>query len=172
MSEKNTVGDSYRVNRTNFTDQSDFAQKRFEYLVEKRDTLQGRIRFGALTLNGASLIGLSALLGDKSTAMELLGIDGSVAKVSAEMFIVGAILAAASIFWVGLTVNREVSSAFTRMHKAQWLKATFDATQSATAEATMMEAMGRSTLRTSLISTTRMSPFGCKTAPLHAGQEA
>jgi len=126
MSEQLTVGDIYSINRTNFSDQSDFAAQRFEYLVEKRDTLQGRIRFGALTLNGAALIGLTALLGDKSSAVALLGFDASIAKTSAAMFIVGAIFAAASIFWVGLTANAEVASAFTRMQKAQWLKATFD----------------------------------------------
>lgn len=141
MTDKRTVGDCYSINRASFRDQGALATARFEYLVEKRDAVQSKIRFGALTLNGASLVGLSALLSTDMAAIAILGLTEPGLKASAWHFIGGMVAAVLSLWLVGNHVNGETAFAFDRMCKASWLNATMEGDMGPENEAKMFTAM-------------------------------
>jgi hypothetical protein len=67
----------------------DFERGRLEYLLQRRDTLHDRIRFGLLTINGASLVALLAALGGNGNTAKWMGISHGSAMVSALAFIFG-----------------------------------------------------------------------------------
>src|SRR5688572_3328054 len=69
------------------------ADRRFEQLIERRERLIERSRFGALALNGASAIGILSSYQDLRT---VVGIDPRAALV---FFAVGMIMALVSILF-------------------------------------------------------------------------
>lgn len=77
--------------------EAELAVHRYEYLIEQRDKLNERIRFGILTLNAASLVALVSLVGNKEK-FGILGLEPSAIGVAALMFGLGLACAAVAIW--------------------------------------------------------------------------
>jgi hypothetical protein len=133
------VGDSYAVNRASFKQQAELAERRFEYLIQKRDTMQGRVRLGVLTLNGASLVGILAIAKDGAPLM--LGLTSTALRYAAIGFVIGLIASALSIWIASLYEGRSSAFAFERMTKASMLLASFEAELNEENERRMMARM-------------------------------
>jgi len=116
-------------------------ERRFEYLVAKRDALKSQIRLGALTLHGASIAGVVSLLATKQAALAGLGISVDTARDIVGIFIVGAIAAILSLVSADGKTTLEVADAYSRMLKAQWLAATFENKLDPQNVTTMQDAM-------------------------------
>ena len=95
------------------------ADRRFEQLIERRERLIERSRFGVLALNGASTVGLiSSYQGVKSA-----GFEPSSALV---FFAVGMILALLSIFFETLFVGARAAHMFGHLSSLRSIRATLD----------------------------------------------
>lgn len=89
--------DLYGYNASLADAEADLAARRYEYLIEQRDKLNERIRFGILTLNAASLVALASFVGEKDK-IEPLGLGGSAIGFAALMFGLGLACAAIAIW--------------------------------------------------------------------------
>lgn len=96
------------------------ADRRFEQLLERKERLIERSRFGTLALNGASTIGiLSSYQGLRSE----LGIDARTALV---FFAVGMIFALLSIFFETNFVGARAAHMFGHLSSLRRIRATLD----------------------------------------------
>ena len=89
--------DVFGYNAARADAESALALNRYQYLIEQRDKLNERIRFGILTLNGASLVALASILGD-SAKIDSLGLTANSIGYASIMFGLGLICAALSIW--------------------------------------------------------------------------
>ncbi|WP_205480342.1 hypothetical protein [Sphingomonas arenae] len=111
------------VNAAMIGGEAEFARRRYEYLIARRDQLIDRMRFGALALNGASLVALFAALGGENNAATWLGFTQENARHSAIAFAVGAILAGVSVVIDSNQYRSEAGDAFARQAAASSLAA-------------------------------------------------
>lgn len=96
------------------------ADRRFEQLIERKERLVERSRFGIIALNGASTIGiLSTYEGLRSE----LGIDPRFALV---FFAVGMILALVSIFYETIFVGNRAAHMYGHLSSLRRIRATLD----------------------------------------------
>lgn len=91
-----------------------FSERRYEYLIAKRDQAQDRIRTGLLALNGASLVAMLALLGNDSKSAVWIGVTSDNARLSAGAFATGLLFAGISMIITGNLFVNEASAAFAR----------------------------------------------------------
>lgn len=113
------------------------ADRRFEQLIERRERLIERSRFGILALNGASTIGiLSTYEGLRSE----LGMDPRFALV---FFAVGMILALLSIFFETIFVGNRAAHMFGHLSSLRAIRATLDDRLTETSEKRLGEQLGR-----------------------------
>lgn len=126
MSDKpETIGDAHPFNRVQAEYELEFDTRRFEYLVQRRDTLLDKIRFGALTLNGASLVGLLAALSGNGQAAAWLGFNAQIAAWSGALFAGGVLAAGLSIILEARRCTEETGRAVVRRHAASSYRAAF-----------------------------------------------
>ena len=114
------------VNARRFRDEYQFARSRYEYLISRRDQLIDRLRFGVLTLNGASLVALLAAVGGKGEAAQWLGFTAATAKYSVAAFVVGIVLAGISVIIDANLYRTEAGDAFARQSSASILASRFE----------------------------------------------
>lgn len=93
----------------------DLALADFRYLLERRDKLTERIRFGLLTLNGASLLALLSALGGSGQAATWLGFTRENAIYSATAFTAGLFLAGSAVWAQQNWYTEEVGDASKRV---------------------------------------------------------
>ena len=89
--------DLFSYNAVRAESEASLADRRYEYLIEQRDKLNERIRFGILTLNAASLVALASLVGDEKK-VKALGLGSTSIGFAALMFGIGLATAALSIW--------------------------------------------------------------------------
>lgn len=112
---------------------ADFAARRFEYALEQRDKMQDRLRFGAITLNAASLLTIGTTLGNKE-AVTQLGIAQTSLTWPAVFFAFG-LASGAMAAWVnGNHLIVRAGEAAVENERALRRKALFDAKISEQAE--------------------------------------
>lgn len=107
-----------------------FAERRYEYLIAKRDQLQDRLRTGSLALNGGSLVALMTMLGNEGKVAGWIGLNAHNSSVSAACFALGVLLAGISIAAADRVCTAESSKAFVRYMTVRRLAATYEASQS------------------------------------------
>jgi hypothetical protein len=112
--------DAYPYNDSSNAMELATADRRFEQLIERRERLIERSRFGILALNGASAIGiLSSYHGLRSE----LGIDPRWALAA---FGVGMMLALLSIFFETIFVGNRAAHMFGHLSLLRRMRATLD----------------------------------------------
>jgi len=89
--------DLFSYNAVRAEGEAALALRRYEYLIEQRDKLNERIRFGILTLNAASLVALASLVGDEKK-LKALGLGSASIGTAAMLFGIGLAAAALSIW--------------------------------------------------------------------------
>ena len=89
--------DLFGYNAAQADSEAELAARRYEYLIEQRDKLNEKIRFGILTLNAASLVALASLVGDEKK-MTFLGLTASDVGYAALIFGLGLACAAVAIW--------------------------------------------------------------------------
>lgn len=102
------------------------AQNRYDYLIERRDRMNDRVRTGLILLNSASLLGVLTALGTELIATAEFGIDVADLAFSASCFITGSILAAAALMWETWTVAPQAAKQFDRLSRLENLQGTLD----------------------------------------------
>lgn len=120
-----TVGEGDPYNQVVSADAVEFDTRRFEYAVQRRDALIDRIRFGALTLNGASLVGLLAALGGNGQAAKWLGFTPDITLLSASLFAGGVVFAGLSILLEANRCTGQAADAYLRRQAAVSFKASY-----------------------------------------------
>jgi hypothetical protein len=126
MEQTPTVGERHPFNLREAQAAEDFVASRYEYLIERRDDLLDRIRFGSLKLNGASLLALLAALGGKGEAATWLGFTAQTTRISAALFLVGAISAGISILLEANVHRTQSGDAFQRLSAATLHRSSYD----------------------------------------------
>ncbi len=96
------------------------ADRRFEQLIERKERLAERSRFGVLALNGASAIGLMSNYDKVRSALE---IDP---RTALAFFAVGMLLAVASIFFETNFVGARAAHMFGHLSALRNVRATLD----------------------------------------------
>jgi len=91
------IGEIYGYNAACANDEAQLAARRYEYALEQRDKTNERLRFGALTLNAASLFGFISLAGDQSK-MSSFGISNNIIGFCSLLFGIGLIFGCLSIW--------------------------------------------------------------------------
>lgn len=114
------VRDAYPYNDSFNAMEISTADRRFEQLVERRERLIERSRFGLLALNGASVIGI---LSNYQGMLSELGADLRYALV---FFSVGMILALLSIFFETNFVGTRAAHMFGHLSLLRRIRATLD----------------------------------------------
>lgn len=109
------------VNAKEYQNEAAFAAARFAYLVEKRDQLQDKLRFGLLALNGGSLVALLGALSGDGQAASWFGFTVENAKYSAALFASGIVAAGASAITQSNLFTKEAGDANSRRLAASWL---------------------------------------------------
>lgn len=104
-----------------------FSERRYEYLIAKRDQAQDRIRTGLLALNGASLVAMLALLGNDSKSASWIGVTADNARLSACAFAAGLLFAGISMIITGNLFVNEAGAAFARYMAARRVHAAYHA---------------------------------------------
>lgn len=107
-----------------------FAERRYEYLIAKRDQLQDRLRTGSLALNGGSLVALMTMLGNEGKVAGWIGLNPHNSAVSAAFFALGVLLAGVSMMAADRVCTEESSKAFVRYMTVRRLAATYEALHS------------------------------------------
>lgn len=126
MNSPTKIRDASPVNARTFDIDTPFAERRYEYLIAKRDQVQDRIRTGALALNGSALVAMMAMLADEAKAAKWIGLTDGNARLSAAAFTIG-VLSAGVAFWaVNALFTEEAAAAFTRYMKTRQLTASYD----------------------------------------------
>lgn len=103
-----------------------FAERRYEYLVARRDQANDRLRTGSLALNGSSIVAMLATLSGDGTAARWIGLNESNTALTAAFFVVGAALAGASLVLTTGLFATESSDAFNRMLAARRVAASYE----------------------------------------------
>lgn len=96
------------------------ADRRFEQLVERREKLIERSRFGVLALNGASTIGV---LSNYEGLRSELGVDP---RIALTFFTTGMILSVVSIFFETNFLASRAAQAFGHLSSLRAMRATLD----------------------------------------------
>lgn len=121
MSEvKPRLRDAYRYNDSFNAMEVATADRRFEQLIERRERLIERSRFGILALNGASAVGI---LSSYQRLHSELGIDPRSALV---FFAVGMVLALVSIHFETIFVGNRAAHMFGHLSLLRRIRATLD----------------------------------------------
>jgi len=114
-----SLAETHRVGR-------DQALKELAYYYDRRDKLFERIRFGVLTLNGASLIALISALGGTGAAATWLGFTQDNVIYSAAAFTLGTIAAGVGIAAQQFHYQREALDGFLRASALSSLAAHYE----------------------------------------------
>jgi hypothetical protein len=131
LAELPALREIYRVNATLVDEELSFATKRYEQILDRRDRLRERMRFGLLALNAASLAGLLSSLGSQwTTKLRLAEADIALAVLC---FLVGLISGAIAIWWSGTVVTQDAAEDFANLLDVRLRKAEYD--EAATPEA-------------------------------------
>lgn len=112
--------DAYPANDSLNAMEVSTADRRFEQLLERRERLIERSRFGILALNGASTIGI---LSTYKALRSELGMDPQIAL---GFFAVGMILALLSIFFETIFVGNRAAHMFGHLSSLRAMRATLD----------------------------------------------
>lgn len=115
------------VNARTFDLEAPFAERRYEYLIARRDQANDRIRTGSLALNGSSLVAMLALLSGEGKAAAWIGLTSHNTALTAAFFVVGAALSGSSIVAAGAQFATEAGDAFGRMLKTRSAAAAHEA---------------------------------------------
>lgn len=91
----------------------------FARIIQRRNELGDKIRFGVIALNSGSLLAMAALMGTKDGTANWMNVDVSDARYSAAFFIVGMIGASLAPWLDHLKLIGETADAFTRMSLAR-----------------------------------------------------
>ena len=116
-----------------------FARARYEYLIARRDQMQDRLRLGAMALNGATLAGLMAAMGEDGKAAAWIGLTQRVAVWSAAAFVSGIVCAGIAALIASNKYVTESGDAFAKYMTAKRLAASFEASDWAHVETAMEE---------------------------------
>lgn len=99
---------------------------RYDYLLQRRDQTNDRIRTGLIVLNSASLLGVLTALGTDVIAEERFAIGISDLVFSACCFILGAIFAASAVMVESWRLPEEAAEQFDRLSRDEALRAALD----------------------------------------------
>jgi len=102
------------------------AEARYDYLIERRDRSNDRIRTGLIILNSASLLGVLTALGTDAIAAERFGIGITDLALSASTFILGTMLAATAVMIESWRLPSEAALQFDRLTREKLLRASLD----------------------------------------------
>ncbi|MGH6786984.1 MAG: hypothetical protein ACREBO_09140 [Novosphingobium sp.] len=123
----------YRYNAAHADAAAAIAERRYEVILDQRDRLADRLRFGALSINAASLFALGAVVGDQKK-LTSLGLGREVVIVAAMLFLLGVLLSAIGLRQASWHMIGQVPKAFQRMLDSRHERALMDATCSDDAE--------------------------------------
>jgi len=118
------------VNARAYELEAPFSERRYEYLVQRRDELSDKIRTGSLALNGSSLVAMLAALSGEGKAAQWIGLTPDNTALTAAFFVVGAAASGAAIIVANGLFATEASDAFDRMLKARQVLSIYDAEDS------------------------------------------
>lgn len=137
MNEQNPrLRDAYPYNDSFNAMEVATADRRFEQLIERRERLIERSRFGILALNGASAIGiLSSYQGLQSQ----LGMDP---RTALAFFAVGMILALVSIHFETIFVGNRAAHMFGHLSELRTIRATLDGHLTEQGEDSLQQQLG------------------------------
>lgn len=127
MAENSTVGDADRINAASARAEAQFAERRYEYLIVRRDQAQDRLRTGSLALNGSSIVAMLALLGSEGQAVTWVGFTQDNTPVAACAFVLGTFLAGVSLLAAQNFFVAEASDSFVRTSSARDWAASYEA---------------------------------------------
>lgn len=139
-----TLREVYRYNASQADAAAALAVRRYEALLEQRDRLTERMRFGVLSLNAASLIALAALIGDKAKLAQL-GLSPKIVVVSAVFFVVGSVMSAIAIRMAAIHMTTQAPVASQRVLDSRALVALVDSSCSMQAEEDFQKALAART---------------------------
>ena len=114
------VRDLYRYNDSSNSMDLAATDRRFEQLLERRDRLIERSRFGLLALNGASIIGII------SSFDKLKATAGMDPRFPMAFFVVGMILAIVSIYFETQFTNARSAHTFVHLSRLRTIRSTLD----------------------------------------------
>lgn len=98
------------------------AERRYEYLHSRRDTLFDKLRTGSIVLNAASLTAVLTALGNPTVAKGKFGLDISTLASSSAFFILGLILGVVA-FWIeAQRTQGELATQYDRMSRQMRLR--------------------------------------------------
>lgn len=122
----------YRVGATLADEQLLLTTRRYEQMLDRRDKLRERTRFGLLALNAASLAALLSGLGSDWIA-KLQVTEAEVAQ-TVLLFLIGLMVRATAIWWSGITATSDAASDFENLLEVRQRKAEYDAAATIEAE--------------------------------------
>lgn len=96
----------------------------FARIVQRRNELGDKIRFGVIALNSGSLLAMAALMGAKDSAVNWMQLDAEHARHAAAFFVVGLIGASISPWFDHLKLTEEAGDAYQRMSAARQVATT------------------------------------------------
>lgn len=101
----------------------------FKRLVARRNELVDKARFGIITLNAGSILGLLTAMNGVKAGSNWLNIGGVQAASAGSLFVLGLILTAIAIHIEQIRINAEVADAFTRASRSAGLVALHSQTE-------------------------------------------
>jgi hypothetical protein len=104
-----TMRDLYGYNAKMAEDELAFAARRYEYILERRDRISERLRFGSLALNAASIVAIVTALSSAAQPLGKLGVTAGATICVCIAFLIGMILAGTAV-WAGFTHAIDVTS--------------------------------------------------------------
>ena len=124
--------------------EAELAEKRYEYAIEQRDRLQERTRFGAITLNAASLLTIGSAVKSSALATQTELVPKALAGPAA-IFALGLAAGALSIWVNGNHLTIRAGEAAAANSKAAGRRALFDSKISEHAEAQIATSLDEAT---------------------------
>lgn len=122
----------YRVGATLADEELSLTTKRYEQMLDRRDKLRERTRFGLLALNAASLAALLSSLGSQwATKLEVTEADIALAVL---LFLLELMIGASAIWWSGIMATSDAASDFENLLEVRFRKAEYDAAATIEAE--------------------------------------
>ncbi|KQM64686.1 hypothetical protein ASE65_15565 [Sphingomonas sp. Leaf16] len=91
----------------------------FARIIQRRNELGDKIRFGVIALNSGSLLSLAALMGARGEASNWLQLDAPHARLAAVAFVAGVVGASIAPFFDHLKLTHEAADAYARMSAAR-----------------------------------------------------
>ena len=94
------------------------ATRRYEYALDRREKVLDRTRFGALAINGATLLAVLGAFGNSGQILHQFGVSDTALKSTIVILTIGMALSALAIWWIAIFHTQIAAKDFEHLSKS------------------------------------------------------